>query len=311
MKLASYRVEGRDSFGIVDDEMVIDLPRCWPEGPRTLLELIAGGDEAIHRAANRATLAQPAPLESVKLLAPIPTPPKLIGIAVNYLEHHREFDRGHDLPDDARLRTTPRPFLMPHTCVIGPGATIPWPVFSEKIDHEIELAVVIGHPCRNVMPDDALDYVFGYTIANDISARTVTHADGRMERPKDDFFDWLHGKLADGFCPLGPWIVTADEIGDPQRLGMSLAVNGETRQDDSTASMIFPVAELVSFCSHIMTLVPGDIIATGTPSGVAKATGKWLRGGDEIRCRIEGIGELTNTLGQPPAEFFRPCRMDV
>ena len=311
MKLATYRHDGRESFGIVIDEGVIDLPACWPNGPRSLLELIAGGDEAIHRAANLATLAQIIPLDRVELLAPLPRPPKLIGIAVNYLEHHREFDRGHDLPDDAKSRTTPRPFLMPHTCVIGPGATIPWPVFSEKIDHEVELAAVIGRPCRNVTPDDALDYVFGYTIANDISARTVTHAEGRMQRPRDDFFDWLHGKTADGFCPLGPWIVTADEVGDPQQLRLELAVNGETRQDESTAAMIFNVAELVSFCSHLMTLEPGDVIATGTPSGVAKATGKWLAAGDEIRCRIEGIGELTNTLGPRPAEFFRPCRLDA
>lgn len=306
MKLATYRRDGRTSFGIVTDGGIIDIPAHWPAGPGSLLELISGGDEALHRAANMATLGDVIPLSDVRLLAPL-TPPKLIGIAVNYLEHHREFYRGEELPENARRHTTPRPFLMPPTCVIGHQDTIPWPVYSEKIDHEIELAAVIGKPCRNVTPADAMDYVMGYTIANDISARTVTHSDGRTPRPKDDFFDWMHGKLADGFCPLGPWIVTEDEVGDPQNLQMTLAVNGEVRQSESTAAMIFPLPDLVSFCSHLMTLMPGDVIATGTPSGVAKATGKWLAAGDEITCRIENIGELTNTLGPRPPEFYRPC----
>ncbi|RPI61622.1 MAG: FAA hydrolase family protein, partial [Planctomycetaceae bacterium] len=172
---------------------------------------------------------------------------------------------------------------------------------------EIELAVVIGKTCRRVAPGDALDYVAGYTIANDVSARNCTHAEGRTKRPKDDFFDWLHGKWGDGFCPLGPYLVTADEVGDPQRLGLELSVNGDVRQKSDTSQMIFDVAELIAFCSQIMTLLPGDVIATGTPSGVALATGKYLTGGDVITCRIEKLGELTNTLGRPPATFYKPC----
>ena len=134
--------------------------------------------------------------------------------------------------------------------------------------------------------------ILGYTIANDVSARSCSFSDGREKRPRDDFFDWLHGKWADGFCPLGPWIVTADEVGAPMDLGISLDVNGQTRQNSRTSAMIFDVFELVSFISHIMTLTPGDVIATGTPSGVGMATGNFLKGGDVITCRIEKIGEL-------------------
>ncbi|MGB2820355.1 MAG: fumarylacetoacetate hydrolase family protein, partial [Phycisphaerae bacterium] len=247
------------------------------------------------------------PLEALRLLAPLPAPPKLIGLAVNYAEHHVECNRGGALPEDPKLHTTPRPFLMPATAVAAPNSEIPWPGYSRDIDYEIELAVVIGLPARQVTPAEAAGCIAGYTIANDVSARSVTHAEGRAERPKDAFFDWLHGKWADGFCPLGPWVVTADEVPDPQDLELELTVNGETRQKSSTAHMIFTVDELVAFLSQIMTLVPGDVIATGTPSGVGMATGKLLTGGETITCRIERIGELTNTLAMPPEAFYTPC----
>ena len=244
----------------------------------------------------------------VRLLAPLPRPPKAIGLAVNYVEHHREFDRGQDLPDDPRRTTTPRPFLMPQTVVMGTRTTIPWPTFSREIDYEVELAVVIGRAAKDVDPDEALDYVAGYTIANDISARSVTHLAGRSERPKDAFFDWLHGKWSDGFLPLGPFLVTAEDIPDPQNLRLQCLVNGEVRQDARTSQMIFSVAELIAFCSRLMTLLPGDVIATGTPSGVGKATGKLLAPGDEVVCRIEGIGELANTIGPAPTDYYQPCQ---
>ena len=310
MKLASYYREGEESFGVVTGQGIFDVPEHWPEGPRSLLEALQAGPEALARIAwlardNRGGLLA---MSDVALRAPIPEPPKLLGLAVNYVEHHREIDRGHNLPDDPRRHTTPRPFLMPTTAVADPGAEITWPSYSRQIDHEVELAVIIGQTCREVTPDEAAHAIAGYTIANDISARSATHAQGRTVRPKDDFFDWLHGKWADGFCPMGPVMVTADEIGDPMNLAIQLSVNGELRQDANTRLMIFDVCELVSFCSHLMTLVPGDIIVTGTPSGVGMATGKWLAGGDVMTCRIERIGELTNTLGQPPESFYTPCQ---
>jgi 2-keto-4-pentenoate hydratase/2-oxohepta-3-ene-1,7-dioic acid hydratase in catechol pathway len=308
MKLATYLHNGKESFGVVVDGGICDIPSHWPGGPESLLEALRSGPAVLARivelsAADRATI----PAGGVRLLAPIPAPPKVIGLAVNYLEHHREYERGHAMPDDPSWTTTPRPFLMPATAVIGPGEEIPWPDYSRQIDYEIELAVVIGGKARRIRPGEAAGCIAGYTIANDVSARSVTHAQGRAPRPRDEFFDWLHGKWADGFCPLGPWIVTADEIGDPMNLKLELSVNGQVRQSSSTANMIFDVFEIVSFCSHLMTLMPGDVITTGTPSGVGLADGRFLSAGDVITCRIEKIGELSNTLGRPPREVYTPC----
>lgn len=309
MKLASYEYENKASFGVVSQRGICDMPSHWPAGPRSVLEALQSPPATLERMAKLAARSDlflsPG---HVKLLAPIPSPPKLMGLAVNYVEHHHEIDRGQILPNDARNNTTPRPFLMPSTAVAASGDVIPWPSFSRQIDHEVELAVVIGSVAKCVSPEQARQHIVGYTIANDISARSVTHAQGRTPRPKDDFFDWLHGKWADAFCPLGPYLVTADEVGDPSNLSLELTVNGQVRQKASTAQMIFNVFELVSFCSHLMTLVPGDIIATGTPSGVGLATGNFLRAGDVITCRIEKLGELTNTLGAEPTEYYAPCR---
>ena len=195
---------------------------------------------------------------------------------------------------------------MPATAVIGPNEEIAWPAYSDQIDYEIELAVVIGKTARCVSPAEAIDYIGGYCIANDISARNVTFKKNRDARPWDEFYDWLNGKWADGFCPLGPFLLTADEIDDVQNLEMELTVNGITRQKANTSLMIYPVADIVSFLSHLVTLEPGDVIATGTPSGVGLATGDYLKPGDVIQCRIEKLGTLTNTLGPKPAAFYEP-----
>jgi 2-keto-4-pentenoate hydratase/2-oxohepta-3-ene-1,7-dioic acid hydratase in catechol pathway len=308
MRLVTFEQERGISWGVRRDAGIVETRAVWPDGPDSVLALLQGGDQAMRRLADLAAAEPTLAFADAKLLAPIPQPPKLLGLAVNYLEHHREWDRGVEMPFDPAQTTTPRPFLMPATCVIGPDETIPWPVTSEEIDYEVELAVVIGRRCHRVAVEQARECVAGYTIANDISARGATHADGRADRgPKDGFFDWLHGKWADGFCPLGPCLVTADEIDDPQALTLELDVNGERRQHASTDQMIFDVDRIVSFCSHLMTLLPGDVIATGTPSGVGKATGRYLQPGDRITCRIQGIGEITNTLGPRPAAFYRPC----
>jgi len=308
VKLATYVQDAAQSFGVVTDAGIVDAPSAWPDGPGSVLEALQAGDDALTRIAALASAAErfiePA---AVQLLAPIPTPPKVIGLAVNYVAHHNELDRGKEMPDHPRNTTTPRPFIMPATAVTGPDAVIPWPAYSREIDYEIELAVVIGRTATCVAPEQARACIAGYTIANDVSARSVTHLAGRAERPKDGFFDWLHGKWADGFCPLGPWLVTADEIADPDGLDLELTVNGETRQKANTARMIFDVDRIVSFVSQVMTLTPGDVIATGTPSGVGAATGDFLAAGDVITCRIDGIGELTNTLGPQPDSFYEPC----
>ena len=321
MKLATFEHRGAgrgdapapaapagSAFGVVTDGGLRDVRALWPDGPVSLLAALRAGRPALQRIADLAAGSAPTiPLAEVRLLAPIPEPPKVLGLAVNYAAHHRESSQ-QALPDDPRLTTTPRPFLMPATAICGPGDEIPWPAYSKTIDYEVELAVVIGRTAKCVSPDAARDCIAGYTIANDISARTAAHAEGRTPRDKDAFFDWLHSKWADGFCPTGPWLVTADEIADPGSLDIELTVNGQTRQQANTSQMIFSVYELVSFISHLTTLVPGDLIATGTPSGVGMTTGAYLQAGDAITCRIEKIGELTNTLGPAPQTFYTPCR---
>jgi 2-keto-4-pentenoate hydratase/2-oxohepta-3-ene-1,7-dioic acid hydratase in catechol pathway len=244
------------------------------------------------------------------LLAPISRPGKLLALAGNFGEHIKEasLKRGFKLGlSDAQKQTTvPRPFLKPATTIIGPDDKIPWPEYSEQIDYELELAVVMGRKAKCVKAKDAIGFIAGYMIANDVSARSVTFKAGRTERPWDDFYDWLAGKWADGFCPTGPYLVTADEIPDVQNLRMELKVNNETRQKADTNQMIYPVADVVSFLSFLMTLEPGDIILTGTPAGVAVATGRFLQSGDTIECRIENLGVLKNTLSQKPADFYKP-----
>ena len=309
MKLVTYLHNESISCGILADDRLIDIPSAWqgPNPPRSVKEILQRNSACLTKLAELAGSADIfTPLDSVKLLAPIPRPGKVIALAGNYSEHIREAGLTLGLSDSPRTTTVPRPFLMPPTVVIGPNEQIPWPTYSEQIDYEIELAVVIGKKAKCVSPDDALDAVAGYTICNDVSARSVTFAKSRAERPWDEFYDWLNGKWADGFLPMGPHLLTADEVADVQNLDMELKVNDRVRQKANTSQMIYPVADVVSFLSHIMTLEPGDVIATGTPAGVAMATGKFLQPGDTIECTIEKLGTLTNTLGQRPEKFYQP-----
>ncbi|MBN1360731.1 MAG: fumarylacetoacetate hydrolase family protein [Sedimentisphaerales bacterium] len=313
MKLVTYRCNESTSCGIMTERGILDILKAWgsPHPPGSLQEILERGGDCLDRLRSLDTEgAEVLPLESVTLLAPLPRPGKLLALAGNYAAHVKEAsqERGFKvgLSDSPRQTTVPRPFLMPPTVVCGPGDTIPWPAYSQDIDYELELAVVIGRCIKCSDADDAMDCVAGYTIANDVSARSVTFKEGRAQRPWDEFYDWLNGKWADGFLPMGPYLVTADEITDVQNLEMTLKVNGQTRQSANTSQMIYSVAEIVSFCSHLMTLEPGDIISTGTPSGVGLATGNYLKAGDTIECTIEGLGTLTNNLGPRPERFYEP-----
>ncbi|HPC96543.1 MAG TPA: fumarylacetoacetate hydrolase family protein [Sedimentisphaerales bacterium] len=315
MKLATYRYNHKTSCGIVTSRGLVDIPSAWPgsDAPHSVMEILQRGPSCLRVLASLPhESGECLPLGSVTLLAPLPQPGKLLALAGNYAEHVKEasLSRGFQLglSDSPRLTTVPRPFLMPASVISGPGDTIPWPAYSKQIDYELELAVVIGSRVKGVNADKALDSVAGYMIANDVSARSVTFKEGRSERPWDEFYDWLNGKWADGFLPTGPYLVTKDEIADVQNLHMVLKVNGQVRQNANTSQMIYPVADVVSFLSHLMTLEPGDIISTGTPSGVAIATGNFLQGGDVIECSIEGLGTLTNTLGPRPEAFYEPLK---
>jgi 2-keto-4-pentenoate hydratase/2-oxohepta-3-ene-1,7-dioic acid hydratase in catechol pathway len=277
MRLVTFQSEDGIRHGILRGEpgagRIVDL------GPGDLLGLIESG--SIGDGPEREAA-------SVRLLAPVLRPPKLLALARNFQDHITE---GGGQPVD-KQRVVPKLFLKPSSAIIGPDAPLCLPSISSTTDWEVELAVIIGTRCRNVAVEDALGMVFGYTIANDVSARTT---DWHVERDEDiwnGFFDWLNGKWPDGFAPLGPYLLTADEVPDPQNLELSLHLNGVQRQHSSTREMISTVAETIAFASRFMTLEPGDVIETGTPSGVGATTGSYLTSGDVMEARIEKLGVL-------------------
>jgi 2,4-diketo-3-deoxy-L-fuconate hydrolase len=220
-------------------------------------------------------------LGEARIHAPITRPQKVIGIGLNYEDHAAE--TGADIPEK------PIVFAKYPNTVIGHGEAIRIPPITEQADYEAELAVVVGRAARNVSESEALDYVFGYANANDVSSRDLQFSEGGQ---------WTRSKSIDTFCPIGPYIATRDEIEDPQDLSIRCILNGEVMQDGTTSKMIFSVAELVSFLSQGMTLVPGDVIVTGTPPGVGSARDPqvWLKAGDEVTIEIEGLGTLTNPV---------------
>ena len=268
-----------------------DLLALLPGGSHSAAARELGGWLATNRgAADGAALA----VDKVQLLTPIPRPPKIILLAGNYNEHIKE--GGGQATE--RAKTFPYLFQKPPTTTLNhPGAAIIIPrVSPNHIDWECELGVVMAKRCKAVKEPDALGYVAGYTVVNDISDRKFRPNPGREKREKDTFFDWQHGKWHDTFCPVGPCVASAHAVPDPQKLGLTLKVNGKTWQNASTAQMIFPVAAIIEFVSAIVTLEPGDIISTGTPSGVGNTTGTYLKPGDQMEAAIEGIGILRNHM---------------
>jgi 2,4-didehydro-3-deoxy-L-rhamnonate hydrolase len=234
------------------------------------------------------------PTSSVKLLVPVPRPNKLFLLAGNYAAHIEE---GGGIAAE-RAETFPYVFMKPPTTTLThPGDPIVVPgVSPNHVDWELELAVVIGRRARGVREAEALDYVAGYTIINDISDRKFRPNPQRKKREKDVFFDWLHGKWHDSFCPCGPCVATPAAIPDPQNLVMQLHVNGQIKQDASTALQIFPVAAVIEFISSFVTLEPGDMISTGTPAGVGNSTGQFLHAGDQVEASIAQIGRLVSPV---------------
>jgi 2-keto-4-pentenoate hydratase/2-oxohepta-3-ene-1,7-dioic acid hydratase in catechol pathway len=211
---------------------------------------------------------------------PIDRPSKIVCVGLNYRDHAAE--SAQEVPKQPLL------FAKWTNALIGPGDPIRLPEFTTEVDYEAELGVVIGRATRNVSPENALEAVAGYICVNDVSARDIQFLDGQ----------WTRGKSFDTFCPVGPRLVPVNEVPDPQALRLRCLVNDEVVQDDSTASMIFPVSELISFASRAMQLEPGDLIATGTPAGVqlGRAVPRWLQGGDVVTVEIEGVGTLTNPV---------------
>ncbi len=245
--------------GIVDGDQVLDAGTTpWDPSPGAIV----------------------GPVDSVPLVAPVPDPGKVVCVGRNYAEHATE--TGSAVP------TEPQLFSKWANAVVGPGAVVELPPITHALDYEAELVVVIGRAARRVSEDHALDHVLGYTCGDDISARDLQFGDTQ----------WTRGKALDTFAPMGPWIVTADEIPDPQVLGIRCLVNGETRQDDTTAHMLFPVARLIAFITEAITLQPGDVIYSGTPPGVghARRPPAYLQPGDVVRVEIDRIGALENRI---------------
>ena len=299
MRLATFRDEAGARIGVVDGDDLIDVGRAalfaGEEPPlelRDMLALIEGGEQALERIRSLIAAA-PAQsrvaLGSVELLAPIPRPRRnVFCLGRNYAEHAAESLRA--IGQEVKLPPYPNVFTKATTTISGSYADIPFDAsVSERIDWEVELAVIIGVGGRHVSKENALAHVFGYTVLNDVSARDIQNLPG---------VQWFQGKSLDGSCPTGPWIVTADEIPDPQNLALELRVNGATKQQDTTANMLFDVATIISTLTRVLTLEPGDIIATGTPAGVgfARTPPEFLRPGDVMESEIERIGVLRNRV---------------
>ena len=251
-----------------------------PDIARLALDIPRLVERGAVRALTGATQSEPT-------LRPPFRPARIFATASNYHEHAAEM--GTTLAP--RSETAPYVFMKADSSVIGPGAAVRLPNNSQKVDWEVELAVVIGRGGRHIAESEALSHVAGYTIINDVSARDLTR---RADYPFT--FDWFRGKSFDSFGPLGPWLVPAECLPDPQNLRLTLAINGVMMQDDTTASMIFDIAEQIAYVSSIATLRPGDVIATGTPAGVGMGRGTFLRPGDVMTATIEHIGVLENPV---------------
>lgn len=286
MKLARFTVNGQTSIGLVQADTVVELNRVLSSAPESIQEVLAGGAE-LRSAINNALASAPQghPLASVRLEAPIPTPQKYLAIGMNY----------HDHAEEARRAGVPVPqnqlwFNKQVTCITGPFDPIYKPRVSDKMDYEAELGVVIGKRCRYVSEADARSVVGGYFVCNDVTAR-----DWQFKSPT-----FTLGKSFDSHGPIGPWITTDDEIADPHNLEMKLWVNGELRQQANTGGMIYDIWKQIHELSQVMTLEPGDLIATGTCANVGIALGKFLQPGDVVKVAIEHLGHIENTVAVEP-----------
>lgn len=287
MKLVTYEAENRAHLGAVVDDEVIDLGSVAPD----MLTLIDRGTTALDQARNAiAARTRVLPLQRVRLHAPIPRPRKnVVCVGMNYVAHAYESCRARGLPE--KLPEHPVFFTKATTAINRPDGVIPFePTVTAQLDWEVELAFVIGQDGKNIPREEALGYVFGYTVINDISARDLQNRHGQF----------FKGKSLDGSCPMGPWIVTSDELPDAGDLALRLRLNGETMQDSRTSDLIFDIPTLIATLSYGQTLEAGDIVSTGTPSGVGMGhqPPTWLRPEDLLEAEIERIGVLRNRVAQ-------------
>lgn len=289
MKLATFTHAGKTRIGVVDGSDMVDLSSAAPGLPREMIAFLEAGPDAMETA--RAALGEGAriAMADVKLEAPIARPPKFLAVGLNYADHVAE--SGMDTPEHPTI------FNKQSTCVTGPTDPVHVPRASHVLDYEGELGFVIGRRGRHVSRDDAADYIAGYLVVDDVTVR-----DWQFRTPT-----WTMGKSFDTHGPIGPWIVTTDELRDPHQLALRTFVNGELRQESNTKQLIFDCFTLVEHFSTAFTLEPGDIIATGTPGGVGilNKPPQLLKAGDVVRVEIEGIGEIENPIIDEPADTTR------
>ena len=291
MKVLRYRYRNEESYGVLRQQTVLSSPALAElfkqTVPQTMESFITEGEDALETAEEllkRASLRDiervSVPLSAVSLLAPIPFPPKIICLGLNYFDHASETNS--TVPDEPVI------FMKPHTAITGPNQKIIKPSFVKELDYEGELCIVMGKTAKNVTASEAKKHVFGYTVLNDVSARDFQFKDGQ----------WTRGKSFDTFAPTGPCITTENQLKNTGNLTIRTWVNGKLRQNGTTRNMVFNVSQIVHQLSRVMTLEPCDIIATGTPSGVgfAMKPPQFLQDGDVVRIKIEGIGELENTI---------------
>jgi 2-keto-4-pentenoate hydratase/2-oxohepta-3-ene-1,7-dioic acid hydratase in catechol pathway len=292
MRLVTFREDGAPRLGAVVGERVIDLARASDGSlPDSMLALIDAGEPALGRARDLVERrgGDGIELSRVTLLAPIPRPRKnIFCLGLNYRDHAAEGARA--MGKELKLPEHPIYFSKPPTCVIGPEEAIVYdPRVTQQVDWEVEFTLVLGRGGRDIPPDRVMEHIFGYTVGNDVSARDLQFRHGGQ---------WLKGKSLDTFAPIGPWIVTADELSDPGNLDVRLRVNGVQKQSSNTREFIFDIPTMVSSLAAGITLEPGDLIMTGTPDGVgfARTPPEFLQDGDVVEAEVEGIGVLRNPV---------------
>jgi 2-keto-4-pentenoate hydratase/2-oxohepta-3-ene-1,7-dioic acid hydratase in catechol pathway len=288
-RLLSYEAEGGPRGGLMIDGKVYDLER--ETGSASVLRALRAQKPFPGKPRSE-------PLNSPRLAAPLPDPGNIFCAGANYTDHMAEMARAQGQqpgPTMKDIGEKPWFFIKTQHSIVGPNAAVKLPPYSKAVDWEVELVAVIGKPAKDVPASRALDYVFGYTIGNDLSARDAIRRE--KNPPSGPFhFDWLSSKCFDGSCPLGPWIVPAAQIGDPQNLALKLWVGDELMQDSNTKQMIFTVAEQIEMLSSRLTLQPGDLIMTGTPAGVGMPRKRFLRAGEKVKLWIEKIGEFEHRM---------------
>ena len=301
-KLATYQSADGPRAGLVVDDKVFDAAKLTGRGAyATVLGILEDWKSAqglLKKAAANAARAKGRPLKGTKLLAPVLWPSAIYCAGANYADHSAEMNARSGRPPDPDPHTLGLQswhFIKASRSLANPGQIVKVSSYSKQMDWEVELAAVIGRPAKNVAIEKALAYVAGYTAANDLSARDR----GRRPHVSDTSpfkADWVAHKSFDGSCPLGPWIVPASDIPDPQQLALKLWVNDAIKQDSHTSKMIFSLAEQISHLSSRLTLHPGDLILTGTPAGVGAGRGEYLKAGDVVKIWIEGIGSISNKM---------------